>query len=175
MGCNSSSFLYLSSLPKASELSLKYLTLKLTMLFTLVSVQQGRSLHMLDIQLIGEDTCWSLPFQHYKVPSTLLQAYHVDLSLFVFTHAKECLHRTKLLAKRSSNKAFPYHVKPHDRAYKDTISGWIRSAMTMLELVLALVNLMVPEGSCSINIQKFICSSSRNSRHRWLIFLKNIS
>ena len=88
---------YLSSLPKASELSLKSLTLKLTMLIALVSAQRGQSLHMLDIQFMKEgDTFFEFAFPEqikqsrpeYKVPSVLLQAYPVDPSLCVFTHIK---------------------------------------------------------------------------------------
>ena len=128
---------YLSSLSKPTELSLKSLTLKLTMLIALVSAQRGQSLHMLDTQFMKEgDTFFdfALP-EHikqsrpgYKMPSVLLQAYPVDQSLCVFTHVKEYLQRTKSL-RGSETKLLLSHVKPHHRASKDTISRWIRSVM----------------------------------------------
>ena len=128
---------YLSSLSKPTELSLKSLTLKLSMLIAFVSAQRGQSLHMLDTQFMKEgDTFFefALP-EHikqsrpeYKMPSVLLQAYPVDQSLCVFTHMKEYLQRTKSL-RGSETKLLLSHVKPHHRASKDTISRWIRSVM----------------------------------------------
>ena len=116
---------YLSSLSKPTELSLKSLTLKLTMLIALVSAQRGQSLHMLDTQFMKEgDTFFefALP-EHikqsrpeYKMPSVLLQAYPVDQSLCVFTHMKEYLQRTKSL-RGSETELLLSHVKPHHRAW----------------------------------------------------------
>ena len=63
----------------------------------------------------------------------MLQAYPVDPSLCVFTHVKEYLQRTKLLRGTETNniiKLFLSHVKPHHRVSKDTVSRWIRFAMT---------------------------------------------
>ena len=51
----------------------------------------------------------------YKVPPVLLQAYHADQSLLVFTHLKEYLQMTKLL-RGAETKLFLSHVKPHHRA-----------------------------------------------------------
>lgn len=88
----------------------------------------------------------------------LLQAYHVDLSLFVFTHVKDIYRERHFYLRETETKLFLVMCNHTTEPSK------------ILELVLVLLNIKVPEGSCSVNNQKFIGSCSRNSRQRWLVF-----
>ena len=128
---------YLSSLPKPAESSHKLLTLKLAMLIAPVPAQRGQSLHMLDIQFMKErETFYEFALSEhikqsrpgYKVPSVVLHAYPLDLSLCVFTHLKAYLERTTSL-RGIETKLFVTHTKPHHQASRDTISRWIHSVM----------------------------------------------
>lgn len=113
----------------AQELSLKDLSLKLTMLLHLTTGQRGQTVHLFDInhiQAVGDmyritvmdKLKQSKPGKHLE-PIKLL-AFKEDKKLCVVEHLTEYISRTKPLRKEHSQLLLTY-IKPHDPVLRDTI------------------------------------------------------
>ena len=126
----------------ASNLDLKYLTLKLVMLVALVSAQRGQTIHKLKLDNM-HITESSVIFQisdlikqsrpgHTGLTVTL-QAYPTDRRLCVVTYLKQYLSRTEQLRRQDgvkTNQLFISFKKPHAAVSKDTLARWINSVMS---------------------------------------------
>ena len=128
---------YFRTVKLAQELSLKDLSLKLTMLSHLTTGQRGQTVHLFDInhiQAFGDmyritvmdKLKQSKPGKHLE-PIELL-AFKEDKKLCVVEHLTEYLSRTKPLRKEHSQLLLTY-IKPHDPVSRDTVSRWTKAVM----------------------------------------------
>lgn len=128
---------YFRTMKLAQELSLKDLSLKLTMLLHLTTGQRSQSVHLFDInhiQAVGDmyritvmdKLKQSKPGKHPE-PIELL-AFKEDKKLCVVEHLTEYLSRTKPLRKEHSQLLLTY-IKPHDPILRDTVSRWTKAVM----------------------------------------------
>ena len=127
---------YLKKLSPVKELSLKDLTLKLTMLIALTTAARVQSIHLLSVnsmvkgknEFIFEFT--SLLKQSrpgFKLSPIHMKAYPPDRRLCIYFVLKEYLSRTKHL--RKCNSLLISYVKPHETVSKDSIARWIKTIM----------------------------------------------
>ena len=144
---------YLRAAAPLSSLSLKQLTLHLTMLLCLTTGQRGQTIHKFDVNYIQEmddryriTICEKLkqskPGRHLA-PIDLL-SFQGDKKLCVVEHLKEYLQRTKQLREDHSQLLISY-VKPFKLVSKDTISRWVKQVLE----------------SAGIDINKYSAHSSR--------------
>ncbi|MES9881878.1 MAG: tyrosine-type recombinase/integrase [Sedimenticola sp.] len=128
---------YLKHLPQASELSLKLLTLKLSMLLALVLAGRSQSLHLLCIDnMRKESSSYTLFYSGLlkqskpgkSIPCVELCAYAADKSICVYTMLTEYLKRTMSL-RGDINSLFISYIKPFGRVSKATVSRWIKTVM----------------------------------------------
>ena len=128
---------YLKTVDTLSSLSLKDLTLNLTMLLCLTTGQRGQTIHKFDVNYIQamddryriticEKLKQTKPGRHLA-PIDLL-AYHNDKKLCVVEHLREYLHRTEQLRKGHSQLLISY-IKPFKPVSKDTISRWVKQVL----------------------------------------------
>ena len=129
---------HLRGYPAAHELSLKQLTLKLTMLIALVSAQWTQTIHLLNL----DDMSTSADRYVFKISSLLkqskasghhlqpivLERYTPDGKLCVVTMLEEYLKKTASV--REKPQLLLCHAKPHGPASKDTIARWIKQVMS---------------------------------------------
>ena len=130
---------YFESLPTNSELTLKCLTEKLTVLLLILSEQQKQTLLAIDIDnvKIYEDKLIILlnsSFKHTK-PSRPAQAivYHKfngNLKLCVVECAKLYIEVRKELVPPENKQFLVTFGKPHKAASDDTISRWIKNTIS---------------------------------------------
>ena len=144
---------YLRAAAPLRSLSLKQLTLNLTMLLCLTTGQRGQTIHKFDVNYIQEmddryriTICEKLkqskPGRHLA-PIDLL-SFQSDKKLCVVEHLKEYLQRTKQLREEHSQLLISY-VKPFKPVSKDTISRWVKQVLE----------------SAGIDINKYSAHSSR--------------
>ena len=144
---------YLRAAAPLRSISLKQLTLNLTMLLCLTTGQRGQTKHKFYVNYIQEmddryriTICEKLkqskPRRHLA-PIDLL-SFHSDKKLCVVEHLKEYLQRTKRLREDHSQLLISY-VKPFKPVSKDTISRWVKQVLE----------------SAGININKYSAHSSR--------------
>ncbi|KAK2548210.1 hypothetical protein P5673_031677 [Acropora cervicornis] len=118
-------------------LSLKDLTLKLTMLLCLTTGLRGQTIHKFDtnyIQDLGdpyritvhEKLKQTKPGRHLE-PIELL-AFPADRELCVVQHLREYIHRTDPLRKDHSQLLLSY-LKPFKPVPRDTVSRWVKKVL----------------------------------------------
>ena len=128
---------YLKTLSPVRQLSLKDLTLKLTMLIVLTNAARVQSVHMLTVKNLKKTfSQFILQFRgllkqsrpSYDPMLLSLKAYPPDRRLCVYTVLKEYLMRTKLIRGEEESLLISY-IKPHTAVTKNTISWWIKTVM----------------------------------------------
>lgn len=128
---------YLKTFDASSALSLKELTLKLTVLLCLTTGQCGQTIHKFDINHIQdlgdryrisvhEKLKQTKPGRHLE-PIELL-AFPEDKELCVVQHLREYIHRTDPLRKDHSQLLLSY-VKPFKPVARDTVSRWVKQVL----------------------------------------------
>ena len=128
---------YLKTFDASSALSLKELTLKLTMLLCLTSGQRGQTVHKFDfnyIQDLGdryrisvhEKLTHTKPGRHLE-PIELL-AFPEDKELWFVQNLREYIHRTDPLRKDHSQLLLSYG-KPFKPVARDTVSRWVKQVL----------------------------------------------
>ena len=128
---------YLKTFDASSALSLKELTLKLTMLLCLTSGQRGQTVHKFDfnyIQDLGDRYRISVheklkqtkPGRHLE-PIELL-AFPEDKELWFVQNLREYIHRTDPLRKDHSQLLLSYG-KPFKPVARDTVSKWVKQVL----------------------------------------------
>ena len=128
---------YLKTLHPITELNLKTLTKKLTMLLCLLTGQRCQTLTKLDISLmqalpdkyvftIGEKLKTTKPGKHLE-PIELI-AYKQDESLCVVSHITHYLHMTKELRGQNCQLLISF-IKPHNPVSNSTIGKWVKSIL----------------------------------------------
>lgn len=120
----------------SSQLTLKELTLKLTMLLALLSAQRVQTLAALDTKHMGLKTD-RVVFHINKIlkqtrpgthlPDIELPRYRYCRRLCIVTLLKEYLERTKDL--RGDTQLLITFVKPHTSASKSTIARWLKTVL----------------------------------------------
>lgn len=128
---------YLKTFGVLSALSLKDLTLKLTMLLCLTTGLHGQTIHKFDtnyIQDLGD------PYRitvHEKLKQTkpgrrlepiVLLAFLEDKELCVVQHLREYIHRTDSLRKDHSQLLLSY-LKPFKPVPRDTVPRWVKKVL----------------------------------------------
>ena len=128
---------YLTTLKQVPQLSLKDLTLKLTMLLCLLTAQRCQTVQLLDLKFIQElegkyhitvqqKLKQSTPGQHLE-PIVLLE-FVPDRKLCVITHLREYLKRTEVLRGNNSQLLLSY-IKPFKPVTKATIARWVKTVL----------------------------------------------
>jgi hypothetical protein len=127
---------HLRSYKLAEELSLKELTLKLTMLLCLLTAQRCQTIHLMDIGYIQElEDRYRVGFGsklkqtkpgHHLAPMELL-AFPSDRKLCVVEHLRTYLRRTKEIRGVNTQLLLSF-VKP---VSKDTIARWIKMVLKL--------------------------------------------
>ena len=128
---------YLRSLPKVKELSLKQLTLKLTMLIALTQAARPQTIHLLTTRNMAITESKAIihleeALKHTR-PSKPLQAvvieqYPHDEDLCTLNVLKEYMIRTKEWRIENSRLILS-HVQPHKPVSRDTIRRWLHTVM----------------------------------------------
>lgn len=127
---------YLRSLSPVSDISLKDLSMKLTMLLALVSAQRIQTLQCLNINNLSMGHTCTFSFTEHlkhsrpgkKALVLELRPYIPDRNLCVITVLKEYLGKTLSLRKNESQLLISY-AKPHLAVSRDTIARWLRTIM----------------------------------------------
>ena len=121
---------YLRDLPSVQEISLKTLTLKLTMLCALVTGQRCQSLHLMNLEqlFMGPEFCKFVINDIVKQsapgrtqPELVIPIFQAEPKLCVYTCLCEYIKRTKPL-RGEETRLFISYVKPHKWVSKDTIA-----------------------------------------------------
>ncbi len=144
---------YLKTFKEVTLLTLKELTLKLTMLLCLTTGQRGQTIYKIDVDgiqkladgyriTIREKLKQTKPGKHLA-PLELLE-FREEKKLCVVTHLTEYLERTRVHRMEHSQLMLSY-IKPFKPVSKDTIPRWVK-------LVLK---------SAGIDVQKYSAHSSR--------------
>lgn len=128
---------FLRILSPVKFITLKNLTLKLTMLIALTNATRAQSIHLMDLNFVHKEKGKFVFVLHdlikqsrpgYKEPTVDITAYPPDRRLCTFTCYKEYIFRTRCF-RDNNKKLLLSHVKPHDNVSKDTISRWIKEVM----------------------------------------------
>lgn len=127
---------YLKSLGPNDKLSLKILTLKLTMLLALTSGQRVQTLAVLNLSsmIISEQKISFLVDCLLKTTSPSRKNNQIDFPIFhdklicVVTCLHEYLNKTK--ACRQSDQLLVSYIFPHKEVQPDTISRWLKLMLT---------------------------------------------
>ena len=132
----------LRGMAPVDQLSLRDLTLKVTMLMALVQAARVQSLHMLSkdgykrtedrfIFMLNGSIKQNRP--GYRVGSLEFKAYPPDERLCVYVGLNEYLVRTRDLRIGTGGGSLLLlsYVKPHGHVTRDTISRWIRTVLDM--------------------------------------------
>lgn len=129
---------YLRKLSPVKIISLKDLTLKLTMLMALVNTARCQTLHFLSVHKLKKlrsefilqlDNLLKQSRPGVNNSSFHLKAYPPDRRLCVYTVMKEYLARTKALRNKDESKLLISYCRPHKAVSKDSIARWIRIVM----------------------------------------------
>ena len=127
---------YLRTLSPVKHLSLKDLTLKMTMLMALTNAARVDTVHKLlvtNVQklksefIVQIDGLLKQSRPGFSCPSLSFKAFPPDRRLCIYVVLKEYLHRTKNL--RKGNKLLISYVKPHHAITKDTVARWLKVVM----------------------------------------------
>ena len=129
---------YFESLPANSELTLKCLTEKLTVLLLILSEQRKQTLLAIDIDNIKiyEDKLIILPNSSLKhKPSRILQAilyrkFNGNPKICVIECAKHYIEIRRELVPPEIKQFLVTYGKPHKAASDDTISRWIKNTIS---------------------------------------------
>lgn len=128
---------YLRTLPPVKALSLKDLSLKLTMLLAILSASRSQTLRFLSINNMKQgaskfvfniEDLLKQSRPGYAMQPLEFASYPVNRKLCVVTVLKEYLKRTKKL--RSSQYLLISYIKPFGQVSTATISRWIRIVMS---------------------------------------------
>ena len=151
---------YLKTLYPVNEISLKSLTLKLTMLLALVTAQRGQSLLFLNVASMidsGSSIVFSLQ-EHVKQSKPGSKGMVIELKSFtdprlcVVTTLKEYLSRTKFAREtRSCSQLLRSYVKPYGPVSRDTISHWVKFVLQSSGID---VNIFKPHSTRSASTSK---------------------
>ena len=131
---------YLKTLHPLSQLSLRELTLKLTMLIALLSGQRCQTIHALDINSmkveahptrqfifqINQLLKTSRPGKHFS--HLVLQSYPEDKQLCICEALDAYVEKTKPLRENYTQLLISYQ-KPHQPVTTDTIGCWLRMVL----------------------------------------------
>ena len=124
---------YLRDMAPVKDLSLKELTLKLTMLLLLVTGQRGQTIHLLnlaDMTMFDDQCIFTIPGLLKQSrpgksnPVVALKVYKEDVRICVITTLNEYIARTKDLRGSEAFLLISF-VKPHKRISRDTLSRWV--------------------------------------------------
>ena len=129
---------YLRKLSPVKTITLKDLTLKLTMLMALVNTARCQTLHLLSVKQfkklssefvfhLDSSVKQSRPGADFSMFH--LKAYPPDRRLCVYTVLKEYIARTKNLRRKQDSRLLISYCKPHKPVSKDTIARWIKIVM----------------------------------------------
>lgn len=129
---------FLKTLSPASKLTLKNLTLKLTMLLMLVSGQRIQTIHLLDIENMVTHSSYfqfkitcklkqTKPGRH--IQDLCFKAYAPDKRLCVYNYLKAYLDATKSLRPQGQSQLLLSFTKPYKAVSKDTISRWLKNVL----------------------------------------------
>ena len=130
-------FNHLRKLSPAKTLSLRDLTLKVSMLLALISAQRAQSLHLLNLDNMRvKDSAITFTFSDHlkqntpgRSPYTLrLPAYPPDRRLCIVTYLKQYIQRTSAVRGSERYLLISYR-KPCGRVSSQTISRWIKTCM----------------------------------------------
>ena len=149
---------YLETLSPVNEISLKSLTLKLTMLLALVTAQRGQSLLLLNVDpMIDNRTSVAFPLrEHVKQSKPGSKGMVIELKSFsnprlcMVTTLREYLIRTKLLKEPRGQLLLSY-VKPYKPVSRDTISRWVKAVLQCSGID---VTMFKPHGTRSASTSK---------------------
>lgn len=128
---------YLKTLFPLSNLSLKLLSCKVTMLLALLTGQRGQTLHLLTVDDVNVEKT-HVEIRYSSLLKTSKPGKHLEnVKLPLYSEKELCivetiseyLERTKLI--RQDSKLFISTMKPHKGVSRDTISRWIRDTMKM--------------------------------------------
>lgn len=131
---------YLRKLSPVRHISLKELTLKLTMLMALIQAARVQTLHLITVEgynklknefvfKLSDSVKQSRP--SYRTSVICFKAYPPDRRLCIYTVLKEYLCRTRNVRKGlgKDNRLLLSYVKPYKPVTRDTISRWIKVVM----------------------------------------------
>lgn len=132
---------YLKALSPVNSLSLRTLSLKLVMLFALITGQRVHTLHSLDLIFLNiEDDHVNIeihailetskPGKH--LPPLFFPAFVGEPRLCMVTFLKECIKRTEKL--RKSQNLFVTYRKPYYQPAISTLSNWIKLVLQLAEV-----------------------------------------
>ncbi|XP_028392200.1 uncharacterized protein LOC114531256 [Dendronephthya gigantea] len=128
---------YLKNQGIPAALSLKQLTLKLTMLLCLLTGQRCQTVHSMDIKYMQKMTDRYRITIQQKLKQTKsgkhidpieLMAFDEDPGLCVVQHLDEYIERTAKLRDKHTQLLISY-VKPHRSISKDTVARWVREVL----------------------------------------------
>ncbi|KXJ09019.1 Transposon Tf2-6 polyprotein [Exaiptasia diaphana] len=128
---------YLDTLNPVEKLQLKDLTLKLLMLFLLVTGKRGQSIHLLNVtnMCLGETSCSFQLTSHTTTskpgqPTTTIrvQEFNQDRGICPIHTLREYIRRTKPM-RGNHEQLFLSFVKPHKPVSRDTISRWTKTVL----------------------------------------------
>lgn len=127
---------YIKGSKQANELTLKELTLKLTMLLALLSTQRIQTLAVLNVDYLVIDKDKAV-FRVKKLLKQSRPGYHLgDLEfarfsvcrrLCVVTHLKVYLSKTEEF--RKSNRLLLSYIEPHEPVTSSTIRRWLKETL----------------------------------------------
>lgn len=128
----------LRKLSPVKYLTLKNLTLKLTMLIAITNAARTQSIHLMNVKnvykiksefiyVLSELVKQSRP--GYKEPSVNIKAYPPDRRICVYTIYKEYMLRTNLF-RGTHGKLLLSYAKSHEPISGDSVSRWIQIVMT---------------------------------------------
>jgi hypothetical protein len=131
--------LFLKQLSPVKHLSLKELTLKLTMLIVLTNAARVQTVHLLSVHKLQKlRSEFILQFKGllkqfsrpgFDCSELHLKAYPPDRRLCVFTVLKEYLLRTKTLRQNNEDALLISYIKPFKPVSSNTISRWVKTVM----------------------------------------------
>ena len=133
---------YLSSQGPLKDLSLKELTLKTTMLCSLVCAQREQTLCLLDLnnKVMMQDAIKFVISEHHKTarPGKTLEVFFptfpANINLCPMSTLQEYLNRTEPLRHingQYSSKVFISYVKPHKEITTATLARWIKVVLKL--------------------------------------------
>ena len=132
---------YLKTLHPPEQLSLKGLTLKMTMLIALLSGQRCQTIHALEstTMVLSADKCvfyiyellkTSRPGKHYGCLELRAYADDKQLCLCVVNLLQEYVQRTLKFRGNNAQLLLSYH-KPHNPVSTVTIGRWLKEVLTL--------------------------------------------
>ena len=130
---------YLRHMSPVEKLTLKDLTVKVTMLLMVLSGQRIQTIQMLSLEFMTLTKSTVMFKVHDKVKQTrpgkhlkdlLFKAYAPDRRLCILTYLKAYLTATQSL-RGEENQLLISFAKPHRPVSKDTISRWLKKLLTL--------------------------------------------